>query len=222
MAKERPPNRWLTAPETSTEPTQPAAPEQDPLEVFWGPAQQLGTQPVPTGEQLPRQRLSASTAGQSTGGGQLWVLGAHGGAGETSLAAALHGARAAEHRWPVHTDGTTSRVLVCARTSYAGLSAAQRALTDFASGALPGVHLVGLALLADAPGRLPDALRDFAQLVQGGAPQSWHIAWIEEWRTGDTPVARHLPRALRRLSKEVARTPAPAELPPAPASSHSL
>jgi hypothetical protein len=74
-------------------------------------------------------------------------------------------------------------VIVVARTSHAGLRSAQLALTEWASRTVP-VNLLGLVTVADAPGRLPKPLRDFSQIVGGGAPHAWHIPWVEPWRLG--------------------------------------
>lgn len=57
--------------------------------------------------------------------------------------------------------------MLVARTNARGLRAAQLAATEWASGDVP-VHLEGLVLLADAPGRLPKALKQFVRLVAGG------------------------------------------------------
>jgi hypothetical protein len=67
-----------------------------------------------------------------------------------------------------------------------GLTAARSALTQWVSGATPKVELLGLAVLADAPGKTPKALRDFTAIVGGGAPRLWTLPWVEGWRHGDT------------------------------------
>ncbi|MCU1516231.1 MAG: hypothetical protein JWQ75_952, partial [Pseudarthrobacter sp.] len=45
------------------------------------------------------------------------------------------------------------------------------------------------AVLADAPGKLPKPLREFAALIGGGAPRLWMLPWVESWRLGDTTDA---------------------------------
>jgi hypothetical protein len=122
-----------------------------------------------------------------TGTATPWVTGAHGGAGESRLATILDGARATEHAWPVHDQGMSKpAVLLVCRSDLRGLKAAQGALIQWASGAAPAVDLLGLAVLADAPGKLPKPLREFAALVGGGAPRLWILPWVESWRLGDT------------------------------------
>jgi hypothetical protein len=124
----------------------------------------------------------------------VWWLGVHGGAGETTLAQLLERSSAAEHAWPVvrSADAASPRVVLVARTHAAGLRAAQAAAIDWAAGDVP-VRLLGLALIADAPGRLPRVLRDLAKLVAGGYPDVWSVGWHEPWRLGEPPSADSLP-----------------------------
>src|SRR5450755_3508753 len=100
--------------------------------------------------------------------GAVWWLGAHGGAGETTLEELFTGSRAADHCWPLtDADRPPARVVLVARTHAHGLRAAQSAVREWAAGD-PEVLLLGLALIADAPGRLPHELRQLADLVAGG------------------------------------------------------
>jgi hypothetical protein len=123
-----------------------------------------------------------------------WLLGCHGGAGVSTLIATYqrHGLRDAARYWPMAPPGLPrSAVLLVARTSHAGLSAAQGAAQQWASGAVPGVRLAGLVLVADAPGRLPKPLGEFAQLVAGGVPSCWRLPWIGDLRLGGVPEPDH-------------------------------
>lgn len=125
----------------------------------------------------------------------VWVVGAHGGAGETTLAGLADRWCATDHSWPsLPPELAAPACLLCARTSAAGLLAAQAALRQWAADGT-GVDLLGLVLLADAPGRLPAPLRDLSRLVAGGAPRVWSIPWVESWRLGEAEV----PREARRL-----------------------
>lgn len=138
----------------------------------------------------------------------LWWVGVHGGAGESTLEQLLEGSRAAGHAWPIASPGAPpARVALVARTHARGLRAAQLAATEWASGTVP-VQLEGLVLLADAPGRLPRPLKDFAQVISGGVPTVWRLPWVEAWRTGE-PVSRETaPMAVARLLDRL-RTPSP-------------
>ncbi len=129
----------------------------------------------------------------------MWWVGAHGGAGESTLERLLPGSRAADHAWPISADpARPASALLVARTSYAGLTAAQRGLRDWASGAVPAT-LIGLVLLADAPGRLPRELRGLVDLVDGAAPGKTRLLpWQADWRFGE-PSLERASRPLREL-----------------------
>ncbi len=133
----------------------------------------------------------------------VWWLGAHGGAGESTLEELFAGSRAAGHAWPlVPASEPPARVVLVARTHAHGLNAAQLAIRDWAAGGVP-VLLLGLVLIADAPGRLPHALRQLADLIAGGAPAVWSLPWIEAWRVGDPPGPANAPKVVRRLLEDL-------------------
>jgi hypothetical protein len=92
-------------------------------------------------------------------------------------------------------------VLLCARTTASGLQAASTALTQWAARQV-AVELLGLVLIADAPGKLPQTLRDRARVIEGGAPAAWRIPWIPAWREGRTD-ANTPPRAIRQLLEDL-------------------
>ncbi|MGW9347503.1 DUF6668 family protein [Nocardiopsis flavescens] len=134
-------------------------------------------------------------------------MGTHGGSGESTFATLLSESLESHHTWPQSASPPPGGipVVLTARTSFHGLESARSALTQWAAGAVPGVELLGLALVSDAPGKLPKPLKDFAHLVEGGAPRTWRVPWIEQWRT-DPPTApdqRGMPTELRKLIKSV-------------------
>lgn len=134
----------------------------------------------------------------------LWLLGAHGGAGESTIAGLVPGWAPADHGWPRHPEGTApARVVLLARSNAHGLQAAQAAATQWAAGLVPHVEVLGLVIVADAPGRLPRPLRDLAQLVGGGVPRTWSVPWVESWRLGEPPALTDAPREVRRLVDEL-------------------
>jgi hypothetical protein len=120
------------------------------------------------------------------------LLAAHGGAGVSCLLrAGLAGAGAvdAERAWPA-----CGPVLLVARTSTYGLEAARDAARTHAHGdAGPDVALLGLVLVADAPGRLPPRIRSLADLVTGAFQRMWQVPWLTEWRlaAADEPLPAH-------------------------------
>ncbi|MDN5762642.1 MAG: hypothetical protein L0H41_10045 [Microlunatus sp.] len=90
-------------------------------------------------------------------------------------------------------------MVIVARTSARGLLAAKAAAKQWASGLVQDVELLGLVLVADAPGRLPKPLRDLMKVVSGGYPRTWHVPWVESWRLGDDLLLDAAPRDVRRL-----------------------
>lgn len=122
-----------------------------------------------------------STAAVSAGVASLSVLGAHGGAGVSALlrcGLAEAGAVDAQRHWP-----SAGAVLLVARTSTSGLEWARDLARQHAAGAAGlDTRLVGLVLIADAPGRLPARVRDLADLVCGAFARHWRLPWLEEWR----------------------------------------
>jgi len=128
--------------------------------------------------------------------------------GESTLARLLTGATVTGHRWPA---STTTPVLLVARSSMTGLTAARRAATQWASGAAGNLPLLGLVVIADAPGRLPRPLAHFTDVVGGGVPRLWRWPWIDQLRLDpdlDRSAASWPRSALALLDTIDALTPA--------------
>lgn len=180
-------NPWVTRP-TANEPA------EETLDCAVPPAAAISAPLRGMVEPDAADRLaSRSMAGTA----RLWVVGTHGGAGESRIADLIESARSTDHCWPVLPSGGNPRVLLVCRADMRGLTTARNTLTQWASGAAPQNDLLGLAVLADAPGKTPKALRDFAALVGGGAPRFWSLPWVDAWRHTDTtelPVAREYQR----------------------------
>lgn len=132
-----------------------------------------------------------------------WWLGVHGGAGESTLEQLYVGTRAAGHCWPVAEAGRPAVVLV-ARTHAHGLLAVQAAVRDLSYRRV-AVQLLGVVLIADAPGRLPRALRELADRVVGTelVPRSWSLPFVAEWRVGETPSRANSPKEALWLLEEL-------------------
>ena len=155
--------------------------------------------PVVTGPAAPLPMLEADPVlpvMPQTRTARLWVVGAHGGAGESTVAGLAADWLPSGHVWP--DCPVPARCVLTARTSVPGLLAAQAALRQWAAGGAP-VDLVGLVLLADAPGRLPGPLRELSGLGAGGAPRCWSIPWVEAWRLGQPQVTGDVARVVRDL-----------------------
>ncbi|SFU10619.1 DUF6668 family protein [Arthrobacter sp. ov118] len=187
-------NPWITHP-ARADGAETAAPDAHvpPAAVISAPLR--GLVEPDAADRLGRRTFSGSAA--------LWITGAHGGSGESRIAELSDGARPAGHCWPVLQDGAKPRVLLVCRADMRGLTAARSALVQWVSGAAPAVDLLGLAVLADAPGKTPKALRDFAAIVGGGAPRYWTLPWVEAWRHGDSttlPSAREYQQFISDLA----------------------
>ncbi len=160
---------------------------------------------IPTGATAPQpavtgvdraDRLAEVTV---TDGAPVWVVGAHGGAGESTVADLLGGVATA-HRWPRRVD--PAPVLLVARTHATGLRRAQLAMRSWAAGQTPAVRLLGLLLVADAPGRLPKQLEHTAQTLGGGVPHVWRMPWVEDLRVLPAAEIRP-PRQVTKVLAEI-------------------
>ncbi|WP_139346849.1 DUF6668 family protein [Sinomonas mesophila] len=184
-------SKWLQALDQAAEPVEAPAVTKEP----------------PTGPTRPQRgvrRRAAHGVPQVRVGGPapaVWVVGVHGGAGESTLAALLDGAVATDHAWPVREDdGGPDVVLLVCRSHAAGLRAAQLAAIEYMSEGrpLPGT-LAGLVVMADAPGRLPKPLADQVRLVAGAVPHLWQMPWVESWRLSTAPDPAAPPPAVRSV-----------------------
>jgi len=152
--------------------------------------------------------VSAPPAGRSLGTSaravdSVALLGAHGGAGVSSLlrAGLDQVAVDADRRWP-----PAGLVLLVARTSTSGLEWARDLARQHASGLAGDVELLGLVLVADAPGRTPARIAGLRDLVSGAFPRTWHLPWLEELRLAATTGPLPVHPKVRHLAAELART----------------
>ncbi len=129
----------------------------------------------------------------------LFVLGTHGGAGETSIAKLNPSWAEANHQWP----SEPANVLLVARTSATGLEQTHQHIARWASGALPHINIVGLVLINDSHRKMPKPLAALKKLVEAGAPKVWHIGWSDAWRMNDYSQN---PSGIDRLLKDLLRS----------------
>ena len=188
-------NPWITriqqAPEAAEVVAVPTVAATGPL------TPQAGVTAPDLVDQLPMRHHGAPA--------RLWMVGVHGGAGESTLAALIPGSQAGGHAWP-HLQANSyvdTRVVLVARSNAAGLEAARKAATHWASGALADITLLGLVIIADAPGRLPKPLRHLADHVAGASPRTWRMPWVEAWRLGEAVALDDAPTEVRRLAAEI-------------------
>jgi hypothetical protein len=119
------------------------------------------------------------------------LVGAHGGAGTTTLAAAGIGHDAGGQHWP-RVNGARIGVLIVCRASSAGLVAASHIGTAVQRRQVPpGMHVLGLIIVAAQPGRWPRIVRERAALVGGWFPQAWRVPWVPEVIAMTTQEVRH-------------------------------
>jgi hypothetical protein len=142
----------------------------------------------------------------------LFVVGASGGCGETTLAALLPNTAGTGHRWPSAPAGwPPARAVLIGRTTPPGLEAVQAALAQYARGQAGNVHLLAVVLSADAPGRRPHPLQRLTDRVAGGAPvdprgrpRVLELPWIDAWRVPATgpgsPVPDRVAPVLRAIT----------------------
>lgn len=138
------------------------------------------------------------------GAPRLWIVGAHGGAGTSTWARILNVGDAGAS-WPQHVNPSRSLdIVVCCRSTVAGLRAAQDVGIEWASGALTG-QLVGLVVGADAPGRLPRELRDQLQITSGAFPRYTFVPWQAHWRFAkESDVNADHSRRINKIAATVA------------------
>lgn len=114
----------------------------------------------------------------------LSVTGAHGGAGTTTVARLLNIVDMGP-LWPVPSRGMPCYVLVAARTNAAGLDAASRMLASYRGRRYPqDSFLLGVVLMADAPGRLPKAISRSITILSSAVPVT-RVPWVCPWRIGE-------------------------------------
>lgn len=158
----------------------------------------LGNQLAGHAATAPSAELAAPSPAQP----RIWVIGVHGGAGESTIAELHPDFREAHHRWPAPA-APSPRCILVARTNAAGLYNARAAAKDWGAGTEPHILLLGLVLIPDAPGRIPKDLAREITRSSGGVPRVWQLPWIEDWRhhaPGYTQLdLTDLPRPVKKL-----------------------
>jgi hypothetical protein len=137
----------------------------------------------------------------------IWVVGVHGGAGESTIAALSPHLQETHHRWPAQ-QGRSELCILVARTNAAGLHNARAAAMDWAAQTEPHVVLLGLVLVPDAPGKLPKELAREVTRTSGGVPRVWQLPWVESWRYHAPNYTQldtsDLPRPVKKMLADLA------------------
>ncbi|MEV6016393.1 MULTISPECIES: hypothetical protein [unclassified Streptomyces] len=175
-------------------PAQAAAPRPKAVPARSAPGRRTAQAPAqePSWGRPKRPRAARGTSREEIG----WVK-AHGGSGATSLAEVFGGVEVGA-RWPDPSRGEPRRVVLVGRTSARGLRSVSQALGALKDGDAPqGLELLGVVLVADAPGRLPLGLLRRIRVLRSVA-RVHRVPWIPAWRTGGHP--KSVPRQLATLA----------------------
>ena len=156
--------------------------------------------PPPQRQLLVRQRSAAGEARPA------WLfVAAHGGSGAALLArlswqpykAAVEAGAAgrpaagvdlafgvnAGRAWPNPALEPTSAAVVVCQTTMRGLAWARDLAAQYLSGCVPaGLRLLGVATIADQPGRLPLPLAAARGLLAGAYPHCWAVPYVPAYR----------------------------------------
>lgn len=143
----------------------------------------------------------------SPAGVLVQVVGLHGGAGTSTIAALLEGAG---HDCGVGLDALIAvdvPLILVARTHARGLELARQAGQQWSSGGLAPLDLLGMVLVADAPERSSDLERG-AKRVRRGVPNGWLLEWSEAFRHDpDLPdLDSGIPGSARRVRNHILQT----------------
>jgi len=147
---------------------------------------------------MPPPATGESAAAAAVEQASFWVwCGAHGGAGVTTLAAAIPGGVDLGRRLPWEAGVDELPAVVVCRSTAAGLSAAR----DFAAAASGRTDLLGLVVVADIPERKrPKVLTDSLYVTRGAfGGRVWEMPWVGSWRLGEPPGTSNNPRQVKDL-----------------------
>ncbi|WP_233434717.1 hypothetical protein [Nocardia yamanashiensis] len=138
-------------------------------------------------------------------GPMWWLLGAHGGAGVSTLAHQLAPAGDCQREWPAVLGDESPFVVLVARETIPGLERAHDLLRQYHCGqAGPGrVILLGLITVAAQPGSMPAPVRRHRRVIADLVPEDglWRVEWSRDavlsplgelpiWTPGDLAPAK--------------------------------
>jgi len=122
----------------------------------------------------------------------MWLLGAHGGAGVSTLERVWAPAADCRHGWPAAEH--VPFVVIVTRMHATGLDAAHRLITQHQSGKAGACTLLGLVTVAAAPGKPDVSLTRRREVVAAAAGNAWHVGWVPELLSADpASLARWTP-----------------------------
>lgn len=111
-------------------------------------------------------------------GPAVWLVGAHGGAGVSTLARYWDFAGDARHQWPCGTDRDVESpyVVVVCRETTEGLASAHDLILQHRDQGLR-TELLGLVTVANTAGEPPKDVRQRRAIVAGAVHADWSIGW---------------------------------------------
>lgn len=124
-----------------------------------------------------------------------WI-GAHGGAGVTTLAQAVPGGIDLGRNLPLEDRFTALPAVIVCRGNARGLLDAR----STAATASLSTRVLGLVVVADMPERRrPKPLADSLYVTKGAFEAVWEIPWVTPWRLGEDPHPDNNPPEVRDL-----------------------
>ena len=149
-------------------------------------------------EPLPRRVVRAQA--------NMWWLGVHPGAGETTLAGLAVGTRAADHAWPLRSvSGASHDVTLVARLTEDGVAAAYRAALEARGEDLSAhVRVHGVVLIPEGRDARSAETRLRERRLRNEIPRVWVLPWMEGWQTGRRHFSGKAPAGYRQLCNELA------------------
>ncbi len=112
---------------------------------------------------------------------KYWLLGAHGGAGVSTLAWLLPHAADCRRWWPVPVPGEAPFTVLVARETVSGLASADALLRQHHAGLAGDCRIVGMVTVAARPGRTPTVIRRDLRLYSALVERWWRIGWHENF-----------------------------------------
>lgn len=141
-----------------------------------------------------------------------WAVGAHGGAGASTLARVIAPVADSGGRWPAK-DEHRYCVVVC-RSTWTGLDAAHSAVLQAQAGDTGGCEVLGVVIVADAPGRTPKPLVQREKVLED-LTRVWRVPYMQDFRvTSPEKLAVWTPSAStdQERKRGLRKAPATAEV----------
>lgn len=158
----------------------------------------------------------------TSGAPGLWLLGAHGGAGVTTLCRWIGPAGDAQGRWPGGHARQSPFVVLVAEESVTALTRVHALVRQFATGGAGSAQLLGVITVARVPGRRPQQVRQRRDVLAGlltqisnGALHMWAVPFVPGmttvavdelavWSLGQAPTTKKRPSLRETVPPAVA------------------